>query len=191
MKNTDIANQVGEERQHLAAEQLAAAQRAGEHGLQRPVGLLAGDDVAGDQGDDDRRTDDGDQLEDDEREPDAGVAEVIGQRRLRRSLGELEQQVDDRADGRGCHPQPRPALGGKLEQLPAKGNEPSADHVDTCSATGGRSVSSKNTRSSVSCSGTRARMTMPASLSAWISASRSASSPTAKRTWSGDQRPPR
>jgi hypothetical protein len=47
---------------------------SGEHGLQRAVGLLTGDDVAGDQGDDDRRADDGDQLENDEREPDAGVA---------------------------------------------------------------------------------------------------------------------
>ena len=96
----DDDERVGDRRQDLADEDLAATARAREDRFQRPVLALGRDDVTGDERRDEREAPDRHEEEDDERRCQTGVADVAAERNVVRAT-RLEHEDDDEDERHG------------------------------------------------------------------------------------------
>src|SRR5439155_4659731 len=211
---------VGEERERLGGEDLAAANGADEDRLQGAAAVLVCDDVAGDQGGDDRRAEVGDLLEHDWREREPTVAQPLAHRVgvgavVGGDLRDLDRDQEDELDDRGRgQTDPAALLRDQLAQLPvvtpadggeavaerpgARRGEPAravglAAHAIAASASrrsASDSVSRKKRSSSVVCSRTSARIPTPVSASARVSSTVSSSPPSVKVSSSSSRRRP-
>src|SRR5439155_19777984 len=138
----DDGQGVGRGRERLAHEDLAAFARTREDRLQRVVVALRGDDVARDEGGDQRQAPDRHEEEDDERGREPRVADVPAKRNVVRAA-RLEYQYDDEDDrhqDRGEQTEVGPLLRQQLRQLPLVDLAQRGDHAIASSFAAARSA---------------------------------------------------